>query len=47
MGFSAAIQAVKDQGGVYIPSTDDEKTFWFLPWPCAAVRVPAVPKAPA
>jgi hypothetical protein len=36
------IDAIKEQGGAYLPSQDDGKTFWFLPWPCAAIRISPV-----
>ena len=36
------IDAIKAQGWVYLPSRDGEKPFWFLPWPCAAVRISPV-----
>ncbi|HXC55488.1 MAG TPA: hypothetical protein VNU97_09345 [Rhizomicrobium sp.] len=39
--FVGAIEAVKQNGGVYFPSQDGGKTVWFLPWPCAAVRISA------
>ena len=40
------IDAIKKQGGVYLPSQDDGRTYWFLPWPCAAVRICPVEKSP-
>jgi hypothetical protein len=36
------IKTVQQSGGVWLPSHDDSHTFWFLPWPCAAVRVTMV-----
>ena len=37
--FETVIAGIKEQGGIYLPSLDGGKTFWFLPWPCAAVRI--------
>jgi hypothetical protein len=41
--FTGAIEAVKQQGGFYLgPFGEGEAvTGWFLPWPCAAVRIRA------
>jgi hypothetical protein len=33
------IKAVREQGGHYLPAQDGEEFVWFLPWPCAAVRI--------
>jgi hypothetical protein len=40
--FEAVINTVRDLGGIYIPPGDGLQTFWFLPWPCAAVRIDLV-----
>jgi hypothetical protein len=37
--FYGAIQAMKEAGGIWIPRSDETGAFWFLPWPCAAVRI--------
>jgi hypothetical protein len=37
--FMQVIEDVKAQGGLYLPSQDGGKTFWFAPWPFAAIRV--------
>ena len=37
--FEGIIDVIKENGGAWLPSTDGGQTFWFLPWPCAAVRV--------
>jgi hypothetical protein len=37
--FAGIIKTLKEQGGAYLPSEDGGKTHWFLPWPCAAVRI--------
>jgi hypothetical protein len=42
--FEGAIEAVKERGGIYVPSQDGGATVWFLPWPCAAVRISTVEK---
>ena len=36
---SEIIESVRDQGGIYLPPQAGEEPFWFLPWPCAAVRI--------
>ncbi len=41
--IESSIEAVKQEGGIYLP-IDDKKIMWFLPWPCAAVRVCPVPE---
>lgn len=41
--FEGVIEAVKQLGGAYLPSQDGGKTVWFLPWPCAAVRISPAP----
>ena len=43
--YVGVIEAVKNYGGAYLPSQDGGKTFWFLPWPCAAVRVSTVERS--
>jgi hypothetical protein len=40
--YLAVIEIFKQNGGVYMPD-DDGETQWFLPWPCAAIRLRAVP----
>jgi hypothetical protein len=35
--YAGAIREIKNLGGMYL-SLSDEGT-WFLPWPCAAVRI--------
>jgi len=35
--FEGTIEAVKQNGGIYFPV--DAGTLWFLPWPCAAVKI--------
>jgi hypothetical protein len=37
--YVGVIEAVKQNGGIYAASQDRGKTYWFLPWPCAAVRI--------
>jgi hypothetical protein len=36
--FAAIIEIIKEQGGIYLPPQEGSD-FWFLPWPCAAVRI--------
>ena len=40
--FESMIEAVKDAGGIYLPNPDPNGDFWFLPWPCAAVRIRSI-----
>src|SRR2546430_2074967 len=35
----ALTETLRTRGGMYIPPQDGGSTFWFLPWPCAAVRI--------
>jgi hypothetical protein len=35
--YAGAIKEIKNLGGMYLSLSDKE--IWFLPWPCAAVRV--------
>jgi hypothetical protein len=39
--FARVIEAVKKQGGMYLPPLGEggNVVSWFLPWPCAAVRI--------
>ncbi len=37
--YQAAIDAVRENGGVYLESPGKPDVTWFLPWPCAAVRI--------
>lgn len=37
--FNGVIDAVRELGGMYSPTADNNGDFWFLPWPPAAVRV--------
>lgn len=43
--FEGIINAVRENGGIYVqPNEGEDVAAWFLPWPCAAVRVkPARP----
>jgi hypothetical protein len=38
--FEGVIATVRDNGGWYVQ--DEDSSAWFLPWPCAAVRVEPV-----
>jgi hypothetical protein len=42
--YVGVLAAIKEQGGVYLPSQDGGKSYLFLPWPCAAVRICPVKK---
>jgi hypothetical protein len=33
------ISIVKEMGGIYLSPQNEGDPFWFLPWPCAAVRI--------
>ncbi len=39
--FAGLIATIKDFGGIFIPPEEGQSgvTSWFLPWPCAAVRI--------
>jgi hypothetical protein len=37
--FAGIIDIAKERGGIWIPAQDGVSTNWFLPWPCAAVRI--------
>ena len=36
--FQGAIDSMRDNGGLYVEG-DPSGAGWYLPWPCAAVRV--------
>lgn len=42
--FETAIDHVRRNGGIYVPAEDGAQTHWFLPWPCAAVRIRTQPQ---
>jgi hypothetical protein len=41
--FEGMIDYVRQQGGIYLPTPEEDANSWFLPWPCAAVRVSPTP----
>jgi hypothetical protein len=37
--YQSVIDAFKENGGVWMPNERDEHGAWWMPWPCAAIKV--------
>jgi hypothetical protein len=40
--FAKVIDSFKQNGGIFMPPEDGVETYWYLPWPPAAVRIHAI-----
>jgi hypothetical protein len=45
--FQDIIEEVKKRGGAFLEGDAAKKEYWFMPWPCAAVRIAATAPEPA
>ena len=37
--YQAVLDSIVKRGGAYVPSKSRPGSYWFLPWPCAAVHI--------
>jgi hypothetical protein len=40
------INEVKVRGGAFLEGDPSQKEYWFMPWPCAAIRIAAIDPEP-